>query len=292
MSPFVDDPQQGTLTCVFWDVQHGNATYLGTPDGESVVIDAGWGSVGTGGDRFSPLAWLMDVWGVYALDAAVITHPHYDHVADLANLKRLGPQILARPRLDKMTVVAANKTGRATVGEYEDWEATFDGPVLGANPLDCNRPNGYRAQIFQPTRCPEASLNNRSLVTIVSYAGTTFLIPGDNEAPSWEELLEDDDFVAAIRPTDILLAPHHGREAGFCEQLFEVIQPRLTIISDGPSGDTSVTEKYAYYTSGMTCHRRSGGTQDRRVVTTRKDGAISVHCWKDGGQQYIRVGIN
>ncbi len=39
-------------------------------------------------------------------------------------------------------------------------------------------------------------------------------LPGDNEPPSWEELLAKPDFVEAIRGTDILLAPHHGRPEG------------------------------------------------------------------------------
>jgi beta-lactamase superfamily II metal-dependent hydrolase len=291
LNTFVSHPG-GALTCVFWDVQHGNATYVGTPDGEHVAIDAGWGSVGTGGERFSPLKWLIDQWGVHRLDAAIVTHPHFDHVADLDNLRRLQPGILARPRLDKQAVVEASVQGRPIVAEYEDWEATYNAPVTGANPISCNRANGYRAELFEPTRCPESNLNNRSLVTVLSYAGTRFLIPGDNEAASWQELLERDDFVEAISGTDILLAAHHGREAGFCEELFEVISPRLTVISDGPTGGTSVTEKYARYTRGMTCDRRGGAAQERRVVTTRKDGAVSVHCWHEGTQAYIRVGIN
>jgi beta-lactamase superfamily II metal-dependent hydrolase len=292
VSPFVSQPRQGVLTCVFWDVQHGHATYIGTPDGEDVAIDAGWGSVGTGGERFSPLRWLTDQWGVYQLDAAVITHPHYDHVADLEELQRLRPRVLARPKLDEQIVVEANRIGRNVVQDYEDWQTGFNAPVTWANPVDCDRANGYRVKKFFPKRCPDADLNNRSIVTVVSYANTKLLIPGDNEAPSWQELLEGRDFVDELRGTDILLAAHHGREAGFCSELFDVIRPSLTVISDGPAGNTSVTSKYAAVTTGWKCWNRRGGSETRKVLTTRHDGAIVVRCGWGDTNAYTEVTIN
>jgi competence protein ComEC len=239
------------------------------------------------------LQWLINRWGVQQLDAAVITHPHRDHVADIANLARLRPRILQRPRLDRQAVLAANKEGLNVVEAYEAWEARFNSPVTGSNPISCSREDGYAARTFVPTRCPETNLNNRSVVTVISYANTTLLIPGDNERASWLELLESADFVEAIGDTDILLAPHHGRQAGYCSELFEVISPRLTIVSDGPVGDTSATADYRKSATGWVCGRRHGGASvERKVLSTRKDGAISVHSYWEGMTPYLQVTIN
>ena len=71
-----------------------------------------------------------------------------------------------------------------------------------------------------------------------------FLIPGDNESPSWEELLKRPEFRSAIAGTDVLVAAHHGRESGFYRPLFEHFKPRITLISDGRAVGTSVTGKY------------------------------------------------
>jgi beta-lactamase superfamily II metal-dependent hydrolase len=293
MSVVASAPQAGVVTCVFWDVQHGHATYIGTPDGEHLIIDAGVGSVGTGGQAFSPIQWLWNRWGVRQLDAAIITHPHRDHVADIANLERLNPRILQRPKLQRQSVLAANAQQVGTVETYEDWEIRYNAPVTSASPIACNRANGYSAQTFVPTRCPETNLNNRSIVTVISYAGIKLLIPGDNESPSWLELLERESFVRAIQGTDVLLAAHHGREAGFCEELFAVIQPRLTVISDGPSGATSVTASYARHTTGWQCHRRGRSEMtERHVLSTRRDGAVAVRFGWNGDTPFLEVRIN
>jgi competence protein ComEC len=148
---------------------------------------------------------------------------------------------------------------------------------------------------FEPSSCPTSNLNNHSVVTVVIYEGSKMLIPGDNESPSWDELLGKKNFRDAIRGTEVLLAPHHGRKAGFSEALFEHIRPRLTIISDGPSGSTSATNLYAEKTEGWTVHRRRrGGTERRRCVTTRKDGVVVVDFDRNNGsgQRYIKVTID
>lgn len=97
---------------------------------------------------------------------------------------------------------------------------------------------------------PTDNLNNHSAVTVITCADLKLLIPGDNEPPSWNELLAKPDFVEAIGDTDILLAPHHGRESGFSPALFDHTQPRLTVISDGRFGDTSATARYVSVTQG------------------------------------------
>ena len=44
-------------TLVFWDVQHGHATTVTSPNGRIFVVDLGQGSYGSG-STFSPLAFL------------------------------------------------------------------------------------------------------------------------------------------------------------------------------------------------------------------------------------------
>lgn len=51
------------LEFTFWDVQHGNACYIRTPNGRHMVVDLGIGSFG-GNKPFSPLLHLKQSYGV------------------------------------------------------------------------------------------------------------------------------------------------------------------------------------------------------------------------------------
>ena len=66
---------------IFWDVQHGNALYVKTPNNKHMVIDLGIGDYSGNNERFSPLEELR-AKGVSQLDHVIITHPHLDHFDD------------------------------------------------------------------------------------------------------------------------------------------------------------------------------------------------------------------
>jgi beta-lactamase superfamily II metal-dependent hydrolase len=268
-----------TLHAIFWDVQHGNAAYVQTPGGEHIVIDLGHGSLGTGGPRFSPLLYLRDRWNVSQLDAVIITHPHRDHLDDIGNFNALSPRVLRRPQhLAEADIRGGNReVDQPIIDQYLEINARYNAPVAdNENPLIPPRSGGAYLRSFTPTGCNPNNLNNHSVVTVIEYARSKILVPGDNEAASWRELLERQDFREAIQGTDVLLASHHGRREGFSEELFEHITPKLVVISDGPVGDTSVTSDYAAEASGWTVHRRNGEDVQRRVLTTRHDGAIEI----------------
>lgn len=46
---------------VFWDVQHGHATYIKTPNNKHIVIDLGIGDYSGNDSTFSPLKQLKYV---------------------------------------------------------------------------------------------------------------------------------------------------------------------------------------------------------------------------------------
>lgn len=267
------------LTMVFWDVQHGSATYIGTPGGQNVVVDLGTGSYGESDLKFSPLLNLKDKWEVKQLDGVIITHPHRDHLDDIFNFDALSPTALRRPKhLTEHDIIAGNrKEDMAVLRKYMEINKRYDTPLdPGSNPFLPNNNGCVEFQSFTPSSCATSNINNHSVVTVISYAKSKVVIPGDNEPESWDELLQRSDFVSAIKGTDILVAPHHGRASGFFSDVFDYINPRLTIISDGRFCDTSSTNRYSEKTRGWSVHKRGGGKEDRKCVTTRKDGVILV----------------
>lgn len=282
----------GVLTATFWDVQHGSAAWLSMPNGENIVVDLGTGSIHDGSATFSPLAYMQKRRGAKRIDGLVITHPHKDHIDDIVNAERLHTRVLRRPTLSAREIRQGNPKDKDTpeLAAYIAMDQRYSSPVSsGESPLSQSRPDGASILSFTPTRCPPDNHNNRSLVLVVEYARSKLLIPGDNEKPSWEELLGRSDFVKAIRGTDVLVAPHHGREIGFCRELFEVISPKLTVISDGPA-PTSAVGKYKAVTAGWLTHYRDGGSERRFCLTTRHDNDIVIEFgWNGPDRPYLKA---
>jgi beta-lactamase superfamily II metal-dependent hydrolase len=275
-----------------WDVQHGSAVHIRTPNGKNIVADCG------SGDSGSPLLALKKQLGLARLDMAIITHPHLDHISDILNLSYLNPRTFLRPKqLTRTDILANNKnlssSAMQIIDEYLRFNSTYTEPLgPGDDPKDQSANGGAKIVTFIPTTCPHTNLNNHSVVAVIEYGGSKILLPGDNEAPSWDELLGRSDFRASISNTDILVAPHHGRDSGFHRELFNHFNPLLTIISDGRFVDTSATDRYGQVTKGWTVHSRSGPDQKRKCVTTRNDGTIDVAIGTNpGGSPFVSVTI-
>jgi len=285
----------GNFKIVVWDVQHGNAIYIRTPGAKHFAIDLGTGSYEDSNYEFSPILHLKEQWGITKLHGIVITHPHRDHLDDIFNFDTLSPGVLVRPKhLSEKDIKEGNrKEDKEVINEYIEINSRYSSPVNSdEDPFEASNNGGAQIDTFIPYSCATSNLNNHSVVTVISCAESKIIIPGDNEPPSWNELLGWSSFLSAIEGADILVAPHHGRESGFSSELFKHISPYLTIISDGPS-DTTASDKYSNNSSGWTVHKRSGGKEERKCVTTRKDGVIEVEFGKGGdGSPFIYVKID
>lgn len=283
------------LEITFWDVQHGSASYIKTPNNTHIVHDLGTGAYGKNQADFSPLLHLKNKYGVTKLDYVIITHPHRDHIDDIFNFYELHPATFLRPKhLTEEEIRQGNQPGDDEhIDKYLEINSDYCHPIpAGTSPTDQENNGGVNIQSFHPTSCSTSNLNNHSIVTIIEHATIKVLITGDNEPPSWNELLEKHSFRTAISGTDILLAPHHGRESAFHRDLFDYITPKLTIISDGPS-DSSAVSKYGEVTTGWEVHRRSGGLVKRKCVTTRSDGVIVVKIGRNyNNKPYLAVYID
>ena len=261
------------LELIIWNVEHGLAVSIFTPQSllappRVIAYDAGRS------DDFSPLVWVRDQRQVKQLDAFVLSHPHADHLRDLPALMQIPPKVVWRP------LPAASMIREAAHGALEEtvidaYERDIDQVYVGAEPFDITQSawsGGCEISIWRPPFHP--NLNNMSLVMFISYASVTVCLPGDLEKPGWDALLGMAGFTSELAKTTILLAPHHGREAGVCKQAFDLMSPQLCVISDGPTLETS-TNVYTALASGANV-RKNNVAALRRALSTRKDGIIQV----------------
>lgn len=283
------------LKLIFWDVQHGHAVLVET-DNRYLAFDLGTGSYGSSGNEFSPLLHLKNNYKINQLDGVIITHPHSDHIYDILNFDNLSPKVLYRPRhLTEEEIRKGNiASDKQYVDKYIEIDNRYNNPIPeDENPFYPKNNGDVKFQLFTPSNLSRSNLNNHSIVTVISHASSKVIIPGDNENASWNELLEDVEFQNAISGTDILMAPHHGRESGYSEALFEHISPYLTIVSDGAETDTSATSRYSNKSKGWGVRKRNGTKEQRKCLTTRNDGVIVIEFgYNDENKPYIQATID
>ncbi|WP_424356691.1 ComEC/Rec2 family competence protein [Methanocella sp. MCL-LM] len=287
------------LELVFWDVQHGSATYIKTPNGKHIVVDLGIGSYSANsGEKFSPLKHLNEKYNVEGLDHVIITHPDKDHIDDILNFKSMSPKVLSRPKTitkeEILEKLSDDESSNEIFKEYLRICESYCQPVETGNDLTVPDNAGkVEINIFRPSRDTSSKkINNHSLVTVLRYAGSTVILPGDNEVASWKELMEDKEFMDAVKNADILLAPHHGRDSGFYNELMKHINPYITVISDGEECDTSATDRYGAITRGWKVNSKSLGQIERKCLTTRKDGVIVIKLGYNDSRPFIDVRID
>lgn len=269
----------GTLRMIVWNVKRGNAISLHLPNGKTVMVDCG------ASDDCSPVSELYSRYGVKTIHELIVTHPHADHMADMATMRSLnmGPTVFCRPKGISEKAIRSDNTDKDVVDEYFAVDQQYNGKLEASD--DIKNPantGGVRFRIFMPTSCSENDLNNRSQVVIVSYGSEKILLPGDCTPAAMKELLKVQEFTDELAGTTIIVAPHHGHESCYCPELMEELESnsvlKICIISDGKDTDeVSASDKYGAKCKGLVFRYDSGTSELRRCLTTRKDGQILVN---------------
>lgn len=297
----------GKVEMVFWDVQHGHATYIKSPNNKHIVVDLGIGSYDDNNTAFSPLLHLKNVYGIKQLNYVIITHPHLDHIDDILNFDALSPKVFNRPRHisnEEVMQEEAEDEKRKTIRDkdkpkfqkYCEINDRYNQIISETDPDNVRKPENYGGLIiktFTPNTCEHKNFNNHSIISLFEYDGIKVVIPGDNEKCSFEELMKGQIFKDAVKDSDILLAPHHGRDSGYYNDFINLVNPRLTIVSDGRFCDTSANSRYSAKSRGWTVHKKSNASSsERKCITTNSDGEVFVSFGRDTDEKrYLQVSI-
>jgi beta-lactamase superfamily II metal-dependent hydrolase len=276
----------GGVKVTIHDVGHGACAVVRAPNGARLMIDCGL--------RYDPQApaeaWFPSVhYSGEHFEALIIQNLDEDHVEDLLYL-------LQQVTFD--SVVSNSTISAAALARMKAQHGMGDG-VRSAYRLLSRSGSGFIGAWPPDTGALEVSFfrnrfgrdyvdtNNLSLAVFLSYGAFSILFAGDLESAGWRTLLEDDSFVSALSSVDLMVASHHGRRSGCCEDAFEVCRPDAVIFSDSARQfDTQQTDAwYRARTRGIPSARqgvRSPATR-RHVLTTRRDGTLAIEARFDGG---------
>lgn len=248
-----------------FDVEHGNCTLIKAPNGRHIMIDCGHNDT----TQFRPSSYLQSN-NIY-LDFLIISNVDQDHISDLPDIyKKCTPNVLTRnPHVDRNFLYNNKEEITEAMLHYIEIHEKYNSPVLS------NDFGGLQMFYFNHDPSKFNDTNNLSLVTFIQYNGLNIIFPGDLETAGWLEFLKNKDFISHLQKTNIFLASHHGRESGYCKDIFNICYPEVILISDeNVKYDTQKDIGYAQHARGVNFN---GNT--KKVLTTRNNGMISL--WTD-----------
>ena len=260
--------RSGQLEVTAIDVGQGDSLLVVTPDGKTLLVDAG-GLVGAspesnfdmGEDVVSPVLWSR---GIRRLDAVAITHAHADHIggmkAVLANFRPCELWVGKNPDFPPYDALL-DEAGR--LGTRIVRHAAGDAFVFGDVGIRVLAPD----RDYRPGKAPA---NNDSLVMRVRYGGTAALLEGDAEAPSEERMV-----TAGGLKSDLLKVGHHGSRTSTTPAFLAAVAPSYSVISVG---------RRNFY--GHPRHEVLEELQEKHVATYRTDMLGLTSFYLDGRHVY------
>ncbi len=244
----------------FLDVGHGDAAFIRTPGGSTVLVDGGDQSqyVRAGSRVVAPFLWAH---GVSRIDHVVVSHPDRDHLAGLLRAVRdfrVGEVVLSR-------IASQN----ALETELLTLCASRGIPVRRVARGDRIVVRGAELDVLNPPREGAAldGTNNNSVVLRLRWPGLSVLLSGDIEAEA-EAGLAGLDLAA-----DVLKAPHHASRTSSTPGLLAGVRPRHVIVSTGGKSGREPAD------SGVLARYHAAGAH---VWRTDQMGGIRVTAGADG----------
>ena len=238
-------PSARTLDVYFIDVEGGQSTLLVTPEGESLLIDAGYARNGRDAERILTVAREA---GVERLDYLLVTHYHPDHVGGVPGVAAKLPvgtfiDYGAPLGIDRMTAggFAAYEPVRARGRHIEarpgdqlplkglDADIVSAGGTLLSKPLrDAGGKNPACDSLEDFTE--DGTENYRSVGVLFRFGAFRFLDLGDLSGNTLTGLACPTNLIGTV---SAFLIAHHADYDSNVPALYAALRPQVAIMNNG-----------------------------------------------------------
>lgn len=210
---------EGESSVSFIDVGQGDCELIRTAN-HNVLIDSG------DKDMAGVVINFLRYLGITKLDMVIITHPHDDHYAEMADvLGRFAVGQVIMPQLpeDMVPVDYNYKNLMRTLEKREIPVRYVKAGECFALEEDC------RIDILSPIYDDYEDMNNFSIVARFVHGERSFLFTGDLERMGELDLAES----GVEIKSDVLKVPHHGSANSSSEEFLRAVSPEIAVISAG-----------------------------------------------------------
>ncbi|MCX7694746.1 MAG: MBL fold metallo-hydrolase, partial [Caloramator sp.] len=217
----VDNRIDNQLMVSVLDVGQGDAILVKTPKGKFILVDSGPNA------QREEFEKKLKKNGVDRFEVVIATHPHEDHIGNMDDVFRnFDVSNIYMPK-----VVTTTKTFQNMMNEIKNKNLKIKTAKAGIKfNLD-----GVDFEFLAPNSDSYESLNNYSVVVKITYGKNKFLLMGDAEKLSEEEILNKGFDVSA----DVIKIGHHGSYTATSENLIKKVNPTVAVLSlgkDNPFG--------------------------------------------------------
>jgi competence protein ComEC len=221
-TPFVT---QGRLQIYTLDVGQGDSSLIITPEGKSVLIDAGTPQAA------DEVVTALRKRDVRSLDLAVATHPHADHIGGMRQVienfgvKNFLDSNQEYPSKEYLRMLQAlGEKGIKPIFAKKGMRFDLDSGVA----LEVLNPQGAGQWITEVRRGGSVE-NANSVVLRLSYGNFSMLFTGDAETETEDSMMKSGVPLRA----QVLKVGHHGSRYATSAKFLEAVAPEAAIISVG-----------------------------------------------------------
>ncbi|AGA26491.1 ComEC/Rec2 family competence protein [Singulisphaera acidiphila] len=208
-------PALPIATVDFLDVGQGDAILIRSPEGKTVLIDAG---------PSKGIVKLLRERDVTGIDLAVITHHHIDHYGGMDDvIREFHPETIL--------LTDSPHTTRAYLGLLELIEAEGIVTVFATGKSRKVEAGSVLLTVLPMPPVDSSEENNNSVGLRVEHGESSMLLTGDSQEA--ERNFWAGTCPPLVHDCDVLKLAHHGSRNGTDEFWLKLVHPKLAVISCG-----------------------------------------------------------
>lgn len=252
-----------TITCL--DVGQGQAILAQLPGQANILFDAGSLLRNDIGRR--TITPFLDYAGINKIDAIIISHDDIDHINGI-------PEVAEHCKIGAIFADDAffSKKDQWGTAKFLDEYLTEKGLKIKRLDKDLNLSSSVKIKVLWPSwqisYDNQLSDNDKSLVSLIKFAGTKILLCSDIENFAQRELLQLHPDLKA----DIVVVPHHGSVNTLESDFLEKLDAKILICSCSQRQFESLNRATDALPRALS---------NAKWFYTPKDGAISIRVNKN-----------